>query len=37
MDIVTVTSYFDHRYLGFLEPEVTIFGQEGGADPDTRG
>jgi len=24
-------SVFGRRYLGFLEPEVTIFGQKGGA------
>ena len=26
---------FEHRNLSFLEPEVTIFGRMGGADPST--
>lgn len=27
----TTVSALRHHHLGFLEPEVTIFGQEGGA------
>ena len=29
---IGVSLHFDCRHLGFLEPEVTIYGQEGGAE-----
>lgn len=28
--------HFDHHHLVFMDPEVTIFGQEVGADPNPR-
>ena len=31
--LLTPVLLFDRRHLRFLEPEVTICGQEGGANP----